>query len=521
MAPSGPSPEVFNAVDALLDRNIANGLADKPAFVDEERTLTYGALQTATCAAANAMAGLDLRPGQVIAMLMADTVDFPVVFWAALRAGCVPVCLNTLLQAENYAYILNDSHARALFVSADLLAQVEPLLAGLPDLENVIVVGGKKNATYPRLEDFLAQSSTRRQTAPRSPEDVAFWLYTSGSTGAPKGVRHKHSSLVYVAEHYGRLVLEIRSDDICFSAAKLFFAYGMGAGMAIPMSVGATTVLMEGRPTAERVLSMMARYQPTLFFGVPTLYASMLADLACTRENGSRKLRLCVSAGEALPADLGRKWRACMGVDVLDGVGSTEMLNTFLSNRPDDVRYGASGKAVPGYEVRLVDETGQDPGRDEIGEMLVRGGSAALDYWNQPEKSRETFQDGWVRTGDKYVCDSAGYYHYCGRTDDMFKVSGKWVSPFEVEQALVSHPEVLEAAVVGRADKSGTIKPHAFIVLDGATASKDLDRELKDRVKAQAGLWKYPRWIDYVEALPKTATGKIQRHKLRRDGGPG
>jgi len=404
MVPPGSTPEAFNAVDHLLDRNVARGFADKLAFVDEQRALTYGALAGATCRVANMLTGLGLQSGQNIGVLMADTVDFPAVFWGALRAGIVPVCLNTLLSADDYALILTDSRVQVLFVAAEVLERVEPVFARLPHLETVVQVGGGKTTSYQRLADMLETSEPQFETVPVAPDDAAFWLYTSGSTGGPKGVRHKHSSLEYVADHYGRQVLGIRHEDICFSAAKLFFAYGMGVGMAMPMSVGATSVLMAGRPTARRVLGVLARFQPSLFFGVPTLYASMLADPACRREKASQKLRLCVSAGEALPADLGLNWRARMGVDILDGVGSTEMLNMFLSNIPADVRYGTSGKAVPGYALRLVDETGQDAGMGEIGEMLVRGGSAGKDYWNQPAKSRETFQGAWTRTGDKYFC---------------------------------------------------------------------------------------------------------------------
>jgi 4-hydroxybenzoate-CoA ligase len=353
------------------------------------------------------------------------------------------------------------------------------------------------------------------ETVATSPDDIAFWLYSSGSTGEPKGVRHRHSSLIYVAKYFGRGVLGIRQDDVCFAAAKLFFAYAQGASMAIPMSVGATTVLLPERPTPKSVLAILNRFHPTLFFCVPTLYASLLADDECDRGNLPNSLRMCISAGEALPEDIGRTWKKRIGIDIVDGVGSTEMLNTYLSNRPGEVRYGTSGREFEGYRLRLVDEAGGDVETDEIGELLVSGGSKADGYWNKPEKTSATFVGEWVHTGDKYHRDRHGYYHYCGRINDMFKVGGRWVSPFEVEQALVSHPAVLEAAVVASADDEGLTKPKAFVVLNSTCRQTDLFVRLKEHVKKSIGVWKYPRWIVFVEDLPKTATGKIQRYKLR------
>ncbi len=498
----------------FVDANVDRGKAEKNAFIDPSRELTYGALQQATCAMANLLCSLGIRQETRVALLMLDTVDFPVAFWGALRAGVVPVCLNTLLTTQQYEYMLADSRAEALFVSAELLAVVEPVLASLPFLQKVIVAGGNAH-DHLSFEDLISEADDEFETAETCADETAFWLYSSGSTGDPKGVRHVHSSPIYVAEHYGKGVLGIEENDVCFSAAKLFFAYGLGAGMALPMSVGATTVLLPERPTPASVLNTLQTQNPTLFFGVPTLYAAMLADPDCTPENSSARLRLCISAGEALPEDVGLNWKTRMGVDILDGIGSTEMLHVFLSNKPDDIRYGTSGKPFDGYQLRLVGEDGDDTGTGEIGELLVSGGSAADGYWNKREKSRATFEGAWTRTGDKYFRDEEGYYHYCGRTDDMFKVSGRWVSPFEVEQALVSHPAVLEAAVVAKEDDEGLVKPKAFVVLNGSAEQDELFEPLKCHVKSAVGAWKYPRWIDFVGALPKTATGKIQRYKLR------
>jgi 4-hydroxybenzoate-CoA ligase len=353
-------------------------------------------------------------------------------------------------------------------------------------------------------------------TARTLSDDVAFWLYTSGSTGEPKGVKHVHTTPLAAARLMGRHIIGIREDDVVFSAAKLFFSYGLGNAMAFPLSVGATSILLPQRPTPEAVFDVMRRQRPTIFYGVPTLYASLSAHKDMTRGAGSDRLRLCISAGEPLPRALGERWRQASGVDVLDGIGSTEMFQTFLSNRPDDVCYGTTGKPVPGYDLKIVDEQGREAADGEIGELVVRGATAGEGYWNQRAKSWRTFAGEWTFTGDKYFRDSDGYYHYCGRTDDMFKVSGMWVSPFEVEAALASHEAVLEAAVIGKEDADGLIKPKAFIVLrNGFAADERLLENLRVHVKNCAGPWKYPRWIDIRPDLPRTATGKIQRFKLR------
>ncbi len=509
-------PREYNAAVDFVDRNVEEGRGDKPAFIDTERTLTYGALRDDCARMGKLLEEYRIEAESRVAMLVLDTVEFPIIFLGCIRAGVVPVALNTLLTSQQYDYILADCRARALFISAPLLPTVAPILEKLPSLKHVFVVGGSA-AGHSDFNHELAAQAPECPPAKTCADETAFWLYSSGSTGMPKGVLHVHTSAMETARLYGQGVVGYREDDVVFSAAKLFFAYGLGNGLSFPMSVGATTVLWPQRPTPQAVFDQLKRHQVTIFGGVPTLYAAMLADPHCTPENGSARLRRCISAGEALPEEIGKKWKERFGVDILDGVGSTELLHIFLSNRPDDVRYGRSGRAVAGYELRLVDENGADVPDGEVGELLVRAPSAASGYWNQRDKTRATFSGEWAYTGDKYIRDPDGYYEYCGRTDDMFKVSGYWVSPFEVESALISHPSVLEAAVVAAEDDEGLLKPKAFVVLKERSDDQSLFEELKEHVKAKVGAWKYPRWIEFVDELPKTATGKIQRFKLRDD----
>ena len=509
-------PRTYNAATEMVDAHVPAGRGDNVAFIDPTRRITYGALSAETNRMANLLLSFGLQREARIALLVPDTIDFPICFWGAIKAGIVPIPLNTLLTPEQYGYVLADARVKALIVSPALLAVVQPVLKDLTSLTHLIVAGGEAPPYGFTLATELPQQSAVFDVADTCADETAFWLYSSGSTGTPKGARHIHTSMMDSARLYGQGVLGIREDDVIFSAAKLFFAYGLGNGMSFPMSVGATTVLLPERPTPASVFQTLKQHQPTIFCGVPTLYAAILANGDCTPASGSSALRACISAGEALPAEIGRSWKQRFGIDILDGVGSTEMLHIYVSNRADDVRYGTSGRAVRGYEVRLADEKGSEPPPGEIGEMIVRGPTTADGYWNQREKSRRTFEGEWMRTGDKYTCSADGYYTYAGRTDDMFKVSGIWVSPFEVESALISHTDVLEAAIVPAEDHDGLTKPKAFVVLKtGATATEALEAILKEHVKAAAGPWKYPRWIVFTDALPKTATGKIQRYKLR------
>ncbi|UOA28468.1 benzoate-CoA ligase family protein [Pseudosulfitobacter sp. DSM 107133] len=507
-----------NAASYFVDRHVAEGRGDKVAFREygSGRSLTYGALADASGRVAAAFAQHGIAAEQRVAMLVLDTIEFPQIFWGALKAGVIPVPLNTLLATSVYDVILRDSRATTLFVSQELYDTVAPALVGNPFLKQVILIGNEtRDGTIP-YQSFVDSADAPAAVFGACSDEVAFWLYSSGSTGQPKGVHHVHSSLKATADTYGAQVLGVQQDDVVYSAAKFFFAYGLGNAMTFPMAVGATTVLFAGRPTPDSVIDILNTEQPTIFCGVPTLYAALAAYMD---KNGAAAapLRRCISAGEALPEDVGKRWEKHMGVEILDGVGSTEMLHIFLSNRPGDVVYGTSGVAVPGYSVRLVDAAGEDVAAGEVGELLVQGDSAAGGYWNQRDKSRATFEGLWTRTGDKYECRPDGRFVYCGRTDDMFKVSGIWVSPFEVESAIVSHADVLEAAVVAMRDDDGLEKPKAFVVLNAGVSPDGIEAVLKEHVKTKIGKWKYPRWITCVDELPKTATGKIQRFKLRED----
>jgi 4-hydroxybenzoate-CoA ligase len=504
----------YNAVTWLLDRNVDEGRGAKLAFTDTVSELTYGGLQKQSRRVANMLRRLGVRREERVAMIMLDTVDFPAVFLGAIRAGIVPVPLNTLLTTDQYAYVLADSRARVLFVSEALYPVVKDIVGRMPDLE-CVVVSGNNAFGHKLLSEELVKETDSFATVATHAEEPAFWLYSSGSTGMPKGVRHLHSNLQATAETYGKQVLGIKESDVCLSAAKLFFAYGLGNALTFPMSVGASTVLNGERPTPAVMFALLNKYNPSIFFGVPTLFAAMLNDETVKSERAGTRLRICTSAGEALPESVGNAWKARFGVDILDGVGSTELLHIFLSNAPGDIKYGCSGRPVPGYRVRLVNEAGADVPDGEVGELLVDAPSAGEGYWNQRSKSRQTFEGHWTRTGDKYIRDADGRYTFCGRSDDMFKVSGIWVSPFEVESALITHPAVLEAAVVPEADPEGLLKPKAFVVLRADCKTGGLHEALKEHVKQKIGPWKYPRWIDVVDSLPKTATGKIQRFKLR------
>ncbi|HZY15130.1 MAG TPA: benzoate-CoA ligase family protein [Ramlibacter sp.] len=502
-------PRDYNAAHDLLQRNAAR--PRKVAFIDASsgQQLTYGELAEQAQRLADALRQRGFAPETRVMVAMLDTLEWPVVFLGCILAGVVPIAANTLLTTSDFDFMLRDSRAQALFVSKPLLSHFEPLVGKIASLRQLFIAGDDGEQSVARL---VASGQPDAQVADTCCDDPCFWLYSSGSTGTPKGTVHLHSHLVQTAELYGRAILGIREDDVVFSAAKLFFAYGLGNALTFPMSVGATTVLLPSRPTPAEVFGVLHKHQPTIFYGVPTLYASLLADPKRPARS-ALNLRVCTSAGEALPADIGQRWTAAYGCEILDGIGSTEMLHIFLSNRPGQVRYGTTGQPVPGYALRIIGDDGRECGDGEIGELQISGPSAAIMYWNNRAKTKATFCGEWTRSGDKYTRDADGYYTYGGRSDDMLKVGGIYVSPFEVEACLMTHPAVLEAAVIGVVDSEGLVKPKAYVVLKaGQQAGAE---ELQAHVKTRLAPYKYPRWIAFVPELPKTATGKIQRFRLR------
>jgi benzoate-CoA ligase len=503
----------YNAAVDLLERNLTRERSGRIAILDESGTHTYAELSERTNRCANALLSLGIQPEQRVLLCLYDSIDFPACFLGAIKAGIVPVPINTMWSVNDYAYILNDSRAGAVVVSeARLPVMLEA--AQISGWKGQFVVSGASDESHVELATLMASVSSICEAYPTRRDDACFWLYSSGSTGRPKGAVHVHSSLVHTAELYGQEVLGISGDDVVYSAAKLFFAYGLGNALTFPISVGATAVLFAGRPKALDVIRILREYRPTLFFGVPTLFSSLLADPDLPRK-GEHAMRLCASAGEALPESVGKAWAEHTGVEIIDGIGSTEMLHCFVGNRPGAVRYGTSGVVVPGYRVRLVDIDGTDAPQGEIGELYVAGPTTAAYYWNNREKTRSTFLGEWMRTGDKYRQDADGYFIYCGRSDDMMKVGGIWVSPIEVESALIAHDAVLEAAVIASTDESGLVKPKAFVVLkDGRPGDDALRHELQEFVKTRLAPYKYPRLIEFLPELPKTATGKLQRFVL-------
>ena len=508
-------PARFNFADHLFTLN--RGRADRVAYIDDRGPLNYAELEARARRLAGALHAAGVRREERVLLLMHDSHDWPVSFLGCLYAGVVPVAVNTLLMSEDYAYMLEHARAQAALVSGALLPVLQSAMEKVPhELATVLVSQptGELPAGMVEFEAALGAATPRSSPAPTTPDDPGFWLYSSGSTGKPKGTVHTHGNLWWTAELYGKAVLQLTEDDVCFSAAKLYFAYGLGNALTFPLSVGASVVLMAERPTPDAVFKRWtaAEHKPTVFFGAPTGYAGMLASPHLpAREQVA--LRMGSSAGEALPAEIAQRFKAHFGCDIIDGIGSTEMLHVFISNRPGDVRYGSTGKPVEGYEVELRGEDGHPVADGEVGDLYIKGPSSALMYWGNREKSRDTFLGGWTKSGDKYIRDAEGYYTYAGRSDDMLKVSGIYVSPFEVESTLQQHPAVLEAAVIGIPDAEGLTKTKAFVVLkDGQQAD---EAALKAFVKERLAPYKYPRLIEFIDELPKTATGKIQRFRLR------
>ncbi len=508
-------PERYNASTTFIDANLEAGRGDKTAILYGDRKLTYQEVAAMVNRTGNALKRLGVQMEQRVMVLALDSPEFVASFFGAIRLGAVPIPTNTLLKSPDYEYLLNDSRAVALIVSEPLYANIEPIRDKLKWLKHVIVIGKAPPGAI-SYDEWIKSESPDLVPADTSRDDACFWLYSSGTTGFPKGAVHLQHDMVYCAEHYARGVLGIEEKDRTFSVAKLFFAYGLGNGLYFPFYVGASTVLYPGRPEPKPIYDILTKYKPSLFFCVPTAYAGLLA-LKDTSGYDLSSVRLCVSAGEALPKALYDKWMAQWNVEILDGIGSTEILHIFISNRAREVRAGSSGKIVPGYDAKIVDEDDRELPHGEVGNLLIRGDSICAYYWNKHAKTKETIVGEWIRTGDKYLIDDEGYFWYQGRSDDMLKVGGIWVSPIEVEATLIQHSAVLECAVIGLTDGDELVKPKAFVILkDGRSSSAELETELKSFVKDKIAAYKYPRWIEFVDELPKTATGKIQRFKLRQ-----
>jgi benzoate-CoA ligase family protein len=510
-------PDAFNVASYFVDRNVFEGRANNVAIECGSEQITYSQLMERTNRVGNALRDLGIRIEERVLVLLPDSPEFLYSLFGAIKIGAVAVPLNTYLKAEDYLYLLNDTRARVLIVHETLLPAIELIpKQKLRYLEKIVVVN-ERGGDYPSFETLMENSSPQLEPAATSKDDTAFWLYSSGSTGVSKACIHLHHDMVVCSELYARGILQIEERDRCYSVARLFFAYGLGNAGYFPLSCGATTILSPPRPDVATIFANIERYRPTLFFSVPSNYVAMLAHRPRDGNDFDlSSIRHAVSAGESLPAAVFQRFKERFGIEILDGLGSTETLQMVISNRPSEARPGSTGKVIPGYEARLVDENGHEVVPGEIGALWIKGDSTCAGYWNRHEKTKATFEGPWFRTGDKYYQDADGYFWYAGRSDDLFKVNGRWLSPAEVEAALIAHPAVQEAAVIAREDATNLTKPVAYVVVNqGFLSNDELVRTLQDWVTEKLGAYKRPRWIEFLPELPKTATGKLQRFKLR------
>ena len=508
-------PDRLNAAAVFVDVHLQEGRGEKTAILCGDRSVTYSDLQEGVNRAGNALRELGVRMEERVGILLPDSPEWAFAFFGAMKIGAVAVPMNTMLKPQDYRYLLNDSRARVLIVDPTFKDRIEEIRGELRYLQHVVVAGDQPEGDL-SLEAAMQAASPSLDAVDTCKDDAAFWLYSSGTTGFPKGAIHLHHDMIVEADLYAKQTIGLEESDVSFSVAKLFFAYGLGNGLYFPLRLGGTTVLLPGRPIPDTIFEVIDKHQPTVFYSVPTSYAATLHAAEKSGRTSLGRVRMCVSAGEPLPKHLFDKWLERFGVEILDGIGSTEILHIFISNRPGKARPGSTGQVVPGYEAKIVDEDGNQLPPREVGTLWIKGDSIAAGYWNKHKQTKDTFQGNWINTHDKFLVDEDGYYWYAGRTDDMIKVSGQAVWPTDVEGILQRHPLVLESGVVGTADKDGLIKPIAYVVLkDGNQHTPDLERELQDFVKSTTSPHKYPRAVMFVDSLPKTATGKIKRFKLR------
>jgi benzoate-CoA ligase len=505
-------PDTYNAAATFVDDNIREGRGGKVAIFYGDRQITYREVFENVNRTGNALKDLGVEIEHRVLLILPDSPEFAYSFFGAIKIGAVAVPINPWMSANDYEYLINDSRARAIVVHETTLPEIEKIVHRTPFLKHVIVAGNARGKAV-SLERLMAEASDRLEAERTTRDDVCFWGYTSGSTGNPKGAVHLQHDMVTITDLFVKPVLNMTERDICFSASKMFFSYGLGNSLYFPFRFGAATVLWPEKPDPEKILQVIERYRPTFFFSVPTLFARFLR---VEKSYDLSSLRTCLSSGEPLPPALFHQWKERTGLELLDVVGSTEATHDFLANRPGRARAGSSGEVTPAFEAKIVDDDGREVPFGEVGNLMVKGDATSPYYWNKHEQTKRVMQGEWLKTGDTYYRDADGYYWYCGRSDDMMKVGGLWVSPIEIENTLMEHPAVLESGVIGQTDADGLLKPKAFVLLKSEfRPSPELIVELQNHVKSKLVPYKYPRWIDFVDDLPKTVTGKIQRFRLR------
>jgi benzoate-CoA ligase family protein len=505
-------PDIYNAATTFVDENVKQGRGGKVAIYYQDQQITYQEIFANVNRTGNALKDLGIEIENRVLVILPDSPEFAYSFFGAIKIGAVAVPTNPWMFAKDYEYLINDSRARAIIVHESTLPEIEKIWDHTPFLKHVLVVGTPKGKAL-SYESLIAKASDKLDAEKTSRDDVCFWGYTSGSTGNPKGAVHLQHDMITISDLFVAPVLQMKETDLCFSASKMFFSYGLGNSLYFPFRCGASTVLWPEKPDPERILQVIEKYQPTFFFSVPTLFARFLR---IEKKYDLSSLRMCLSSGEPLPPSLFYHWKDRTGMELLDVVGSTEATHDFLANRPGRAKAGSSGEVTPAFEAKIVDDEGREVPVGDVGNLMVKGDATAPYYWNKHEQTKRMMQGEWLKTGDTYYRDIEGYYWYCGRSDDMMKVGGLWVSPIEIENTLMEHPAVLETAVVSDVDADGLLKPKAYILLKSEyKASDPLKVELQNHVKSKLQPFKYPRWIEFVDDLPKTVTGKIQRFRLR------